>query len=224
MNFRPISVFAVLFLLVLIFGCEKLSLSIPGTNGGLGSTPFPVSTPNPTPNPTAGPTPRPTAVPTAIPTQPPGSTPLPTPLPTAVPTAAPTALPTAVPTAIPTPLPTPVPTAPSTCPTGPQTCILLTWTASTSPNVGYHIWYGTSSGNYTVEKDAGTALTYQLTGMAPGTYYIAATAYDLTGTAPDSAYSNEVSPVIPLTTIQDIENKYHEEFLQEKSITIPPRN
>lgn len=89
--------------------------------------------------------------------------------------------------------------------------------------MGYHIWYGASSGNYTVEKDAGTALNYQLTGMAPGTYFIAATAYNLDGTGADSAYSNEVSPVIPLTTVEDIKNKLHEEFLQEKTITIPAR-
>jgi hypothetical protein len=84
------------------------------------------------------------------------------------------------------------------CPTGPKTCIFVTWNASTSPNVGYHVWYGTSSGNYTVEKDAGTNLSYQFTGMAPGTYYIAATAYLLDGSSVDSNYSNEASAEIPV--------------------------
>lgn len=49
-----------------------------------------------------------------------------------------------------------------------------------------------------MEKDAGTAVSYQLTGMAPGTYYIAATAYNLDGSGSESNYSNEASAEIPV--------------------------
>jgi hypothetical protein len=115
--------------------------------------------------------------------------------------------------------PTPTP-GPALCPTGPMTCVLLTWTASTTPNVGYHVWYGTASRQYTVELDAGTNVTYQVTGLSPQTYYFAVTAYNANG---DSGYSNEAGGTIPLTTLDQIE-KSGETYVQEQAVTIPPHH
>ena len=76
--------------------------------------------------------------------------------------------------------PTPTPGMPL-CPTGPMTCVWLTWNASPTSGVGYHIWYGTASGQYTTEFDAGPNLDYDVTDLAPGAYYFAVTAYDSGG-------------------------------------------
>lgn len=113
--------------------------------------------------------------------------------------------------------------APSvSCPSGPYTCVTLTWNASvggTTP-AGYHIWQGTQSGVYTVEYDAGNNLTYQVTGLTPGAYYFAATAY---AGGQDSGYSNEAAATIPATTLQEIRAK-GETFVQETAAVIPGPN
>jgi hypothetical protein len=75
--------------------------------------------------------------------------------------------------------------------------VTLGWTASTGSNVtGYEIYYGTVSGNYTYNVNAGNTTSYALSGLSAGaTYYFAATAYDSAGD--QSAYSNQVSYTVP---------------------------
>ncbi len=73
----------------------------------------------------------------------------------------------------------------------------LEWDPNTEPElVGYKIYWGTSSGNYTSSKDVGKTTTYTLTGLDEGkTYYFAATAYD--GSSNESGYSNQISYTVP---------------------------
>ncbi len=61
---------------------------------------------------------------------------------------------------------------------------------------GYKIYYGQSSGNYTVTVNVGNVTSYPLPDLAEGkTYYFAATAYDVSGN--ESGFSNEVSAEVP---------------------------
>jgi hypothetical protein len=70
--------------------------------------------------------------------------------------------------------------------------VTLMWAAPTDNTngtpltdlAGYHIHYGTSPDNLTrVIELAGTSNTeFELSGLAPGTYYYAVTAYTATGT------------------------------------------
>lgn len=78
----------------------------------------------------------------------------------------------------------------------------LTWDAPTT-NVdgtpltdlaGYKLYYGTSSGNYTVTIDVGNVTTYNLDSFPPGTYYFVLTAYDISGN--ESEYSTEISRTV----------------------------
>jgi len=59
---------------------------------------------------------------------------------------------------------------------------------------GYKVYYGNSSGTYTSSIDVGNTTTYTITGLQPGTYYFAVTAYDTSGN--ESDYSNEVTETI----------------------------
>ena len=59
----------------------------------------------------------------------------------------------------------------------------------------------TVSGSYSNTVDVGNVLTYTLTNLGAGTYYIAASAYDNSGN--ESGYSNEVSATIELEPPQD---------------------
>lgn len=59
---------------------------------------------------------------------------------------------------------------------------------------GYKVYYGTSTGVYTVVKDVGNVNTVNIQttlGFLKGTYYFVVTAYDTAGN--ESDYSNEVS-------------------------------
>jgi PKD repeat protein len=57
---------------------------------------------------------------------------------------------------------------------------------------GFKIYYGTESGKYSVNIDAGSASSYTVNNLFSGlTYYFAVTAYDAAGT--ESTFSNEVS-------------------------------
>ena len=61
---------------------------------------------------------------------------------------------------------------------------------------GYKIYYGTASGNYTQNVDAGNVTTYTFNSLSDGqTYYFVATAYNLARV--ESSYSNEISKTIP---------------------------
>lgn len=72
----------------------------------------------------------------------------------------------------------------------------LSWGASSSTAVtGYRLYYGTASGNYTQNVDAGNVTTFTVGNLTDGqTYYFAAKAYDAAGNL--SGYSNETSAVI----------------------------
>jgi hypothetical protein len=69
----------------------------------------------------------------------------------------------------------------------------LIWDPSgDSDVVGYNVYYGTQSGHYTTEVNAGNTTTYTVSNLQAGsTYYFAVTAYDSYGY--ESAYSNEVA-------------------------------
>ena len=75
--------------------------------------------------------------------------------------------------------------------------IKLAWDPSPDPLVtGYRLYYGRSSGMYTVVVDAGNRTDYTVTGLDAGlTYYFTATAY--TGTGDESIFSNETSYTLP---------------------------
>jgi len=75
--------------------------------------------------------------------------------------------------------------------------IKLAWDPSPEPLVtGYRLYYGRSSGVYTVVVDAGDRTDYTVTGLDTGqTYYFTATAY--TGTGDESIFSNETSYTLP---------------------------
>ena len=71
--------------------------------------------------------------------------------------------------------------------------LALLWDPSgDSDVVGYNVYYGTQSGHYTTEVNAGNTTTYAVSNLQAGsTYYFTATAYDSYGY--ESAYSNELS-------------------------------
>ena len=73
--------------------------------------------------------------------------------------------------------------------------VILAWDANTETDLaGYKIYYGTSSRNYSTVIDVHNVTTYGITGLGPGTYYFAATAYNTANA--ESGYSNEVSATI----------------------------
>lgn len=74
--------------------------------------------------------------------------------------------------------------------------IRLAWDANTEPDLaGYYVYYGQHSRAYSNSTKLGTQTTYTVTGLPPGTYYFAVTAFNTAGQ--ESAYSNEVSTTIP---------------------------
>ena len=86
--------------------------------------------------------------------------------------------------------------------TGSSNSATITWDAPTTNAdgtpltdlAGYKLYYGTSSGNYSVAIDVGNVTTFKVDGLSSGTYYFAVTAYDASGN--ESDYSNEVSKTI----------------------------
>jgi hypothetical protein len=62
---------------------------------------------------------------------------------------------------------------------------------------GYRVFQGSASGVYTVNYDAGTALTFTVVGLVDGTYYFAVVAYNIRGQ--ESSYSNEVNTTLDTT-------------------------
>ena len=79
----------------------------------------------------------------------------------------------------------------------PTASVNLAWIASPSTNVvAYKIYYGTSTGIYSVTRAFGNVLTCRIDGLATGTtYYFAATAVDALGV--ESPFSNETSYAAP---------------------------
>jgi len=77
------------------------------------------------------------------------------------------------------------------------TTVSLGWSPSSATNVvGYNIYYGTSSGDYTSEITIGNVSAITLSNLTSGvTYYFAATAFDAAGN--ESGFSNEAMFVVP---------------------------
>jgi len=75
----------------------------------------------------------------------------------------------------------------------PGQSVTLSWNPSSDPIVvGYKIYYGGASGNYTNMLSAGNATNITVSGLVEGdTYYFAATSYDSSGV--QSPFSNEVA-------------------------------
>ena len=82
--------------------------------------------------------------------------------------------------------------------------LTLAWDANSEPDlIGYRVYCGESSGNYTVNHDLISSdpndpppTTYEFTGLEEGTtYYLAAKAISQTG---ESDYSQEISYTIPV--------------------------
>lgn len=76
--------------------------------------------------------------------------------------------------------------------------ITLAWDPSADPSVvGYKVYYGVGTRNYTNSLSAGSATTFTVSNLVIGrTYYFAATAYDTNGI--ESDYSSEVSGSVVL--------------------------
>jgi hypothetical protein len=73
--------------------------------------------------------------------------------------------------------------------------VSLAWDASVSPNIsGYKVYFGNGSQSYGTPITIGNQTTYIVSGLTPGTYYFAVTAFDVDGN--ESGYSNEVSALI----------------------------
>lgn len=77
------------------------------------------------------------------------------------------------------------------------TAISLDWEPNPDPMVvGYNIYYGTSSGNYTTEISVDNSTSATLTNLVGGaTYYIAATSHNAAGQ--ESPASEEISFAVP---------------------------
>ena len=78
--------------------------------------------------------------------------------------------------------------------------VTLAWDPDSLPELaGYKIYYGSTSGNYQWNVDAGNVTSYSLGNLTIGsTYYAAATAY--TNSGAESSYSNEVVFTVPSCT------------------------
>jgi len=87
--------------------------------------------------------------------------------------------------------------APATAMGGGTRSISLTWDPVPDPDViGYHLYYGNSSGNYTTMIDVPNTTTATVLNLPTHqTYFSVVTAYDSTGI--ESFPSNEVSFVVP---------------------------
>ncbi len=81
--------------------------------------------------------------------------------------------------------------------------ITLAWDANAEPDLaGYKVYVGTASRTYGTPVTIGTATTYTITGLAPGTYYFSVTAWN--GAGQESGYSNEVTATVAGSTGCDI--------------------
>lgn len=73
--------------------------------------------------------------------------------------------------------------------------VSLAWDASVSSGVtGYKVYVGGASRAYGAPITIGNQTTYTVTGLGPGTYFFAVSAFDVDGN--ESDYSNEVSQAI----------------------------
>jgi len=73
--------------------------------------------------------------------------------------------------------------------------VTLQWDPNIETDLaGYKVYYGTGSRSYSAPISLGLQATYTVTGLAPGTYYFAVTAFNRDGL--ESAFSNEVSTTV----------------------------
>lgn len=81
--------------------------------------------------------------------------------------------------------------------------VTLTWDPNTEADLaGYKIYYGTSSGNYSANVDAGNQTYHTLSNLVSGQqYYISITAYDTSGN--ESTNSSEVIYTVPFYSDSD---------------------
>ena len=81
------------------------------------------------------------------------------------------------------------------------TGIQVTWNANTETDLaGYNVYYGTSSGKYSVCINVGNVTSYKIDNLTQGTtYYFIVTALDYAGN--ESADSAEVSATIPTSVV-----------------------
>lgn len=74
--------------------------------------------------------------------------------------------------------------------------VSLAWDASISEGViGYRVYVGRASGNYDTFQEIPNQTTHTVTGLEPGLYYFAVTAFNSSGD--ESGYSNEVFTTVP---------------------------
>jgi len=73
--------------------------------------------------------------------------------------------------------------------------VKLAWDANTESDLaGYKVYFGLAPRVYSAPTNVGKVTSYTVSGLAPGTYYFAVTAYNTAGL--ESGYSNEVSTTI----------------------------
>ena len=78
----------------------------------------------------------------------------------------------------------------------PAASLTLVWDAGASGTVGYTVYSGEATRNYSNRNDVGTTTTIRVDGLVEGMkYYFAVTAYDPARL--ESNYSNEVSATVP---------------------------
>lgn len=103
------------------------------------------------------------------------------------------------------------------CVTATAADIDLAWDHSLSEGVlGYNIYYGLSSGVYTAHVNVPYQTTWTLTGLGPGTWFIAATAFD---SESESEYSNEVSAIITQVVSCDVNGDASINILDQQALT-----
>ena len=74
--------------------------------------------------------------------------------------------------------------------------LTLAWDSGASGTVGYTVYSGEATGNYSNHNDVGTTNTIRVDGLVEGRkYYFAVTAYDAARL--ESNYSNEVGATVP---------------------------
>ncbi len=79
--------------------------------------------------------------------------------------------------------------------------VIVSWDPNSEPDLlGYKVYWGTSSRNYTNVKDVGNSTTYTIANLAEGLkYFFAVTAYDTAYN--ESDFSVEVSYTVPINDI-----------------------